>query len=188
MNVLALSLLLAASPAGAQSFTVDPAASSVTYHVVHKLHRVDGRTSTLEGKAVLQPDGKLLAMVRAPVSSFDSGDRNRDTHMLEVMEASRFPFVVVKGVAQLEGGLLAVAQKATTADVKLQAEVELHGVKEPMTIPLTVELRPDGTARVKGAFEVSLERHQIERPSLLFVKIDDACKVDVDLVARAAKP
>lgn len=187
MNVLALALVLAASPAGSQSFTLDPAASSVTYHIVHKLHHVDGRSGAIEGKAVLQSDGKLLAMVRAPVSSFDSGDRNRDTHMLEVMDAGKFPFVVVKGVAQLDGALLAVAQKATTVDVKLQGEVELHGVKEPVTIPLTVEFRPDGTAHVKGALEVSLEKHGIERPSLLFVKIDDACKVDVDLVARPAK-
>ncbi len=188
MNVLALALVLAASPAGSQSFTIDPAASSVTYHIVHKLHHVEGRTSALEGKAVLQSDGKLLAMVRAPVSSFDSGDRNRDTHMQEVMETSRFPFVVVKGLAQLDGALLAVAQNPTMTEVKLQAEVELHGVKEPITIPLTVELRPDGTARVKGTFEVSLEKHRIERPSLLFVKIDDACEIDVDLVARAARP
>jgi polyisoprenoid-binding protein YceI len=187
MNVLALALVLAASPAGAQTFTVDASQSNVTYHVVHKLHRVEGRTSALEGKAVLQPDGKLLAMVRAPVSSFDSGDRNRDTHMQEVMETSRFPFVVVKGVAQLDGALLAVAQKATTVEVKLQAEVELHGVREPLTIPLAVELRPDGTARVKGVFEVSLEKHRIERPSLLFVKIDDACRIEVDLAFREAK-
>jgi polyisoprenoid-binding protein YceI len=191
MNVLALALVVAASPAAssaeAQSFTLDPAASAVAYHVIHKLHRVEGRSAALEGKAVLQPDGKLLAMVRAPVSSFDSGDRNRDTHMQEVMETSRFPFVVVKGVAQLDGALLAVAQKATTVEVKLQAELDLHGVRQPMTIPLTVELRPDGTARVKGAFEVSLEKHRVERPSLLFVKVDDACQVELDLLLRAAK-
>ncbi len=130
MNALALALVLAASPAGSQSFTLDPAASTVTYHVVHKLHHVEGRSASLEGKAVLQPDGKLLAMVRAPVSSFDSGDRNRDTHMLEVMETDKFPFVVVKGVAQLDGALLAVAQKATTVQVPLQAEVELHGERD----------------------------------------------------------
>ena len=126
-------------------------------------------------------------MVRASVSSFDSGDRNRDTHMQEVMETSRFPFVVVKGVSQVDGALLAVAQKANTIELKLQADVDVHGVREPMTIPLTVELRPDGTARVKGAFEVSLEKHQIERPSLLFVKIEDACRVELDLLLRVAR-
>jgi polyisoprenoid-binding protein YceI len=191
MHVLALALVAAfaqaASPAAAQSFTLDPAASAVTYHIVHKLHRVEGRSVSLEGKAVLQPDGKLLAMVRASVSSFDSGDRNRDTHMQEVMETSRFPFVVVKGVSQVDGALLAVAQKANTIELKLQADVDVHGVREPMTIPLTVELRPDGTARVKGAFEVSLEKHQIERPSLLFVKIEDACRVELDLLLRVAR-
>jgi polyisoprenoid-binding protein YceI len=187
MHLVPLALLLAAAASG-HTFSVDAPASTVTYHIVHKLHRVEGRTSTLEGKAVLEPDGRLLVMVRAPVASFDSGDRNRDTHMLETMEASRFPFVVFKGVARLEGGLLPVARTAATVQVSVSGEVDLHGVKEPITIPLTVELRPDGTARAKASFEVGLERHGIDRPSLLFVKIDDACRVDVDLVLREARP
>jgi hypothetical protein len=40
------------------------------------------------------------------------------------------------------------------------------------------------TARIRGAFDVSLEAHHVERPSLLFKKVDDACKVTVDLLLR----
>jgi len=56
-------------------------------------------------------------------------------------------------------------------------------VKVPVTVPLTVEER-DGAIRVRGHFDLSLEAHRVERPSLLFVKIDDACGIDVDLLLR----
>jgi YceI-like domain len=187
MHLLPIALLLATAPAAGRTFTVDPAASSVTFHIVHKLHRVEGRTSALEGKAILDAEGKLLAMVRAPVASFDSGDRNRDTHMLETVEASRFPFVVFKGLGRLEGALLPTSGKPVTVPVTLQGEVDFHGVKEAISVPIAVELGPDGTARAKGSFEIGLERHGIERPSLLFVKIDDACRIDVDLALREAR-
>ncbi len=187
MHLVPLALLLAAAPATGRTFTVDPAASTVTFHVVHKLHRVSGHTSALEGKAILDADGTLRAMVRAPVASFDSGDRNRDTHMLETVEASRFPFVVVKALGRLDAGVLPAAGKPVTVPVTVQGEVDFHGVKEAISVPITVELRPDGTARAMGSFELGLERHGIERPSLLFVKIEDACKIDVDLVLREAR-
>ena len=77
MSAALVALLLTAAPA-ARNFTLDAPASSIRYHVVHKLHRVDGSSSSLEGKAVLQPDGRVLAMVRAPVATFDSGDGNRE--------------------------------------------------------------------------------------------------------------
>ena len=49
-----------------------------------------------------------------------------------------------------------------------------------------VEPGPAGL-RVRGSFQVSLESFRIERPSLLFVKIDDACRIDLDLLLREEK-
>jgi len=171
-------LLFTAALAPGSTFTVDPSASTVTYHVVHKLHRVDGVSQTIEGKAVAKDDVTVLAMVRIPVSTFHSGDANRDAHMLEVMEVGKHPFVVFKGLSRLRRGADLTAGKAS-----MQGEVELHGVKVPVTVPLTVEER-DGAIRVRGHFDLSLEAHRVERPSLLFVKIDDACGIDVDLLLR----
>jgi len=182
--VIAL-LLVASSPA--KTWSLDTAASTVRYHVVHKLHRVQGVTKALEGKAVLQADGKILAMVRAPVASFDSGDRNRDAHMQETLESARHPYVVFKGVASLDGPQHAT-QGTTTAQLPMTGELELHGVRNPVSVPLTVEFRADGTARARGSFEVSLESFRIQRPSLLFVKIDDGCRIEVDLALRETTP
>jgi polyisoprenoid-binding protein YceI len=186
LAALAAALALVLAP-GARTFSVDPGASAVRYHVVHKLHRVEATSSRVEGKAVIQPDNRLLVMARAPVATFDSGDGNRDAHMQEVMETGRFPFVVLKAVARLDGAALVASGGPRTVEVKLEGELELHGVKAPLVVPVQVELRPDGTVRARASFDVSLDAHGIERPSLLLVKVDDACRIDVDLVLREVK-
>jgi len=180
-----LALLLAASPPAGRTFAVDAAASTLRYRVVHKLHAVEGGSRALEGKAVIQPDGRVLVMVRAPVSSFDSGDSNRDAHMQEAVDAGAHPFVVFKGLATDRA--LATGVPGSTS-LEVSGELELKGVKRPVAVPVKLELRADGTARAAARIEVSLDAHQVKRPSLLFVKIDDTCRVDVDLVFREVKP
>lgn len=187
MTAALLALLMLAASAEDRTYAVEPAESTVRYHIVHKFHRVSGASSTIEGKAVLQANGRVLAMVRIPVASFDSGERNRDSDMREALEAQRFPFVVFKGIARLDPGVVA-ASRAPRVEARMEGEVELHGVKKPAVVPLTIELTPDGGARARGSFEVSLDAFGIERPSLLFVKIDDACRLEVDLTLREAKP
>jgi polyisoprenoid-binding protein YceI len=186
MTSALLALWLAAAPSDGRAWSVAAAQSAVRYHVVHKLHRVTGSSSTIEGKAVLKPDGQVLAMVRVPVSSFDSGDRNRDANMREAVDAGRHPFVVFRGVAKVGADVVAAARSATL-DVRMEGEVELHGVKKPVVVPLSIELAPGGTGRARGSFEVSLDAFGVERPSLLFVKIEDACRIEVDLALGPAE-
>jgi polyisoprenoid-binding protein YceI len=182
MTAALLALLVATQPAG-KALSVDPAASAVRFHVVHKLHKVDGGSKAIEGKAVIGDDGKVLAMVRIPIASFDSGDANRDANMRETLEASRYPYVVFKGTTGL---LMPVAYgKATPAT--LEGELEFHGVRQPLQVPVTVEFGDDGSARVRGSLTISLDAFHVERPSLLFVKLDDACRIDVDLALRGAR-
>src|SRR4051812_4949328 len=78
---------LRAEEAGA-TLSIDPAASTVSYTIVHKLHKVQGKTAKVEGKGRILPDGKAQVMVRVPVESFDSGNANRDAHMKEAVEAA----------------------------------------------------------------------------------------------------
>jgi polyisoprenoid-binding protein YceI len=143
---------------------------------------VDGRSSTLEGKAVITPDGKVLAMVRIPIASFDSGDANRDANMRETLEAGRHPFVVFKGVTSL---VVPVAH-GKPLETTLRGELDFHGVKRPLEVPMRIEFAPDGSANVRGKMKVSLDAHAVERPSLLFIKVDDTLAVDLDL--RLKKP
>ena len=91
-TVLVAATAVARAQAPAEELTVLPASSSITYHLVHKMHRVDGVSHKVEGKARLTPDGKAQVMVRAPSESFDSGNVNRDAHMKEAVEAAKYPW------------------------------------------------------------------------------------------------
>ncbi len=172
----ALALVLAGAPEQ-QAYTVDAARSVVRYHVNHKLHAADGRSSSIEGKAIVQPDGKVLAMVRIPVASFDSGDANRDANMRDTLEAGRFPFVVFKGVTSL----VLPAAHGKAIPMKLAGQLEFHGVTQALTVPITLEFAKDGSARATGKITLSLDAYKIQRPSLLMIKLDDACAIDFDL-------
>jgi polyisoprenoid-binding protein YceI len=164
------------------AYTVAPKTSTVTYTIVHKLHSVEGRSSDIEGKAVVRDDGTVQAMVRVPVASFRSGDGNRDEHMLEAVEGGKFPYVTFKGVASL-----GPEKTLPSGALPMQGEIEFHGVTHPVTVPLSLEVQPDGSLHGHGGFDVSLDAYGVERPSLLFMKIDDSCHIDLDLVLRESR-
>jgi polyisoprenoid-binding protein YceI len=172
--MIAAAILTAALSAG--TWTVDASQSTLRYQVTHKLHLVTADSHEVEGKALVKPDGSVLTEIRAPIASFKSSDGNRDEHMAEALDIGRFPLVVFKGLTHAgEGGL------------QVQGQVELHGVKKSYPVSMEVTPQPDGSLRVKGAFEVSLKAHQIELPSLLFIEIDDACHIEVDLLLKVAR-
>jgi polyisoprenoid-binding protein YceI len=175
--------VLLSATLSASTYTVDPAGSVVKFHLHHKMHEVDGRSSQIEGKAVLGDDGKVMTMVRIPVASFDTADANRDSHMRETLDASKFPFVVFKGVTSLT----VPVTYGKDLDARLEGELDFHGVKRPLSVPAKLSLAEDGTAVVKAKFPVNLEAHQVERPSLLFVKVDESVELDVQLRLKAGK-
>jgi polyisoprenoid-binding protein YceI len=175
--MLATLALLVATAADPQVLVLDPATSAVRFHVNHKLHQVDGVSKSAEGKAVLDADGTVRTMVRIPVQSFDSGDSNRDSHMLETLQAGKFPSVVFKGVGKVSGA----APGGPPVNLTLKGELDFHGVKRAVEVPVTVAFARDGSARVQGKLTVSLEAHQVERPSMFTIKLDDDCAIAFDL-------
>ena len=174
-TALLLTAFLAQAPAG-NTYSVNLHQSAIHYTIVHKLHKVQAESKLVQGKAVLKPDGGLQVMVRAPISSFESGDGNRDEHMRETLEDSKYAFVTYKGVAKLASGTL-----PPKLDVVIDGELEFHGRKQPEKVTVHLDTAGPTATHATGHLTVSLDRYQIERPSLLFMKIDDACVIDFDL-------
>jgi hypothetical protein len=61
--------------------------STLTYHVSHPLHQSEGVSHAAKGKGICQ-NGQCNFLIGVPVKSFDSGDSNRDLHMLQVTARS----------------------------------------------------------------------------------------------------
>lgn len=171
-----LAAIVLAQSSGPRVFSVDPAHSKLGYQITHKLHRVQGDSSAVEGKVAFLADGRVQVMVRAPVASFHSGDANRDAHMLEVVEAGKFGYVTFKAATRL-----AVPAADKPLELSLAGELEFHGRKRTATIPLKVTFTAPGQLHASGTFDVSLEGYEVERPALLFVKVEDNCRIVLDL-------
>jgi polyisoprenoid-binding protein YceI len=144
----------------------------ITYTVVHKFHEVHGVSPAATVTAVLDDQG-LKVMARATVKSFDSGNSSRDAHVQEVTDAAKFPVVTVRALAP--GFTLPSAAGVTKLSVK--GEVELHGVKTALPIQIEIKLADPKHLSVTFDMTDSLEGHKIERPALLFVKVDDAMRI-----------
>lgn len=182
MFVSVAAALLLSSSLTASTYVVDPATSVVKFHLHHKMHEVDGRTSQIEGKAILGDDGKVMTMIRIPVASFDTADANRDSHMRETLDAAKFPFVVFKGVTTFT---MPVAF-GKPLETKLEGELDFHGVKRPLSVPAQIALTKDG-ATVTAKFPVDLDAHQVERPALLFIKVDQLVQLDAELKLKVQR-
>ena len=145
---------------------------TVEYVLTHKLHQVVGTSSEPEVVLVID-DAGLKVMARAKVTSFKSGNGNRDAHALEAIDAANHPLVVVKGVAP------GFKPPATPGVVKVpvKAEVELKGVSNPREIEVTLDFKSPDRAEATFSFPESLEAHKVERPSLMMIKVEDALEI-----------
>lgn len=163
---------------------VAPDDSRLRYEVIHRLHKVNGVSSAPEGRAVIRPDGTMQVMVRAAIASFDSGDANRDSHMREAVNASQFPHVTFRGITKIE----IPTEFPATVEAQVSGQLEFSSGKHRETVPVTLEFQSADTVRVNATFEISLEKYGVERPSLLFVKIDDSCQLHAELTLKSKKP
>jgi polyisoprenoid-binding protein YceI len=172
-----------AAPAAAAPvvLSVDTAQSPVTFHMVHKLHRFDAVSKKVEGKVRILPTGVAQVMVRVPVESFDSANSNRDAHMKEVTEAARYPLVELKGLCD---ACATPASFPTTVDRTIKGELSFHGVKKSVEVPVKLTYESPSAVRAAANLTLSLDEFKIERPSLMFVKVDDDLKLDVNLVLK----
>jgi polyisoprenoid-binding protein YceI len=176
--VLVAGAAVARAQAPAAEYNVAPAESSITYHLVHKLHHIEGTSHKVEGKARLMPDGKAQVLVRAPSQSFDSGNVNRDAHMKEAVEAAKYPWVELKALGE---GITAPATFPTTQKKTFKAQLTFHGIQNVFDLPVEITWESPAKVRATTTFPISLDGYKVERPSLMFVKVDDELKLDAKI-------
>jgi polyisoprenoid-binding protein YceI len=170
-------ILLAAAPGQPKLFTVHSEKSRLVYHVVHKLHQIEGVSKGVEGRARVLPDGTAQVQVQTKVAEFDSGNDNRDSHVKEAVEAAKFPVVVFKGVASG----VQLPEAGQKVSVTFKGELTFHGVTRPIEVPITLERADAEHLTASSTFAISLTDFQVERPELLLVKVDDKMELDMKL-------
>jgi polyisoprenoid-binding protein YceI len=151
-----------------KTIKLDKKKSSITYHLSHPLHDWDGVSKEVDG--VVQLDDKTGSVTKvaisAKISSFDSKNSNRDSHMLEVTEALKYPSVTFVSSAVKDNG--------TTLEVT--GKVTFHNVAKDITFTAASNTK-DKVRQVTGNFVLLLEDFKIERPSLMMMKTNNEMKM-----------
>lgn len=171
-KILAAVFLLAALPAFPQAVSQwGLVQSTLTYHMSHPLHQVDGVSHAAKGKGVCQA-GQCDFLVAAPVKSFNSGDSNRDLHMLEATRGADNPMVVVRAhfpEAQLKSSTI-------YADLQVQfAGQTAHYAHVPFQVQ-----SQGNEIHVAGTVPSTCSDFKIDRPSFLGIPISNEIPVHVD--------
>jgi hypothetical protein len=149
--------------------------STLTYHMSHPLHEVDGVSHAAKGKGVCHA-GECDFLLAVPVKSFDSGDSNRDLHMLQATRGAEFPIVTVR--FRLPEAALA----APTLDCDL--EVQFAGNTAHYSHVVFHQVIQGAEHHITGTVPSTVSDFKIDPPSFFTVPIKNEIPVRVDMTWR----
>jgi hypothetical protein len=175
MNVnIMIALLLLALPrlATAADTTWGLQQSTLSYHVSHPLHQVDGVSHAARGKGICH-EGQCEFLIAVPVKSFDSGDSNRDLHMLQVTRGAQFPMVTVR--TRLP------ETSSSSADIRADLEVQFAGQTVSYRQVAFHLVTQGKESQLSGTIPATLSDFKIAPPSLLTMPVKNEMPVHVEL-------
>lgn len=150
--------------------------STLTYHVSHPLHHVDGISHAAKGKGVCHA-GECNFLIAVPVNSFKSGDTNRDLHMLQITRGAQFPMIIVRALFPNSSS----ASATIHADLTVQFAGKTAQFEQ---IPFHEVTKGSGIRRVSGTIPATLSDFKIPAPELLMMFIKNEIPVDVETTWR----
>ncbi len=161
-----LVLLAAGITARAQVIRMraDQNESYIKYKLVHPLHEVEAVSN--KGICIVNVDTAKKeikqTLVEVGVTSFDSGNSNRDSHAMEVINAIKYPSAkFLSSSIDYKGDTLIVAGAMT-----------FHGITKNIIFDATQKLNGN-KLEIDGSFKLSLTAYKVDRPTLLMMPVED---------------
>src|ERR1700690_2438011 len=146
--------------------------STLTYHVSHPLHQSVGVSHAARGKGVCH-GGQCDFLIAVPVKSFDSGDSNRDLHMLQVTRGAEFPLVTVRTRLPESDD----AASGINVDLEIQFAGQTAQYKQ---VPFKLEKQGD-LIHITGTISATLTDFKIDPPSLLTMPVKNEVTLHADM-------
>jgi hypothetical protein len=169
-------LLLAVPALGAADSQWVLVGSTLSYHVSHPLHQSEGVSHAAKGKGVCR-EGQCNFLIAVPVKSFDSGDSNRDLHMLQVTRGAEFPMVTVR----------THLPEADSASSVIHADLEIQFAGQTAHykgIPFQLVTQASET-KITGTIPATLSDFKITPPSLLTMPVKNEIPIRVEMTWRS---
>lgn len=169
-----LCLCAFAAPVAKRKLMADKTESTVSYAAKHPLHEWAGVSHAVNCAVTYNDDTKQVenVAVSIKVGTFDSGNSNRDSHAMEVLDGLKYPNVtfVSSDVKTGDDGSLTAVGSLT-----------FHGVTKPATLK-AIRKDAGGKMTLTGDFPVSMTTHTVERPSFLGMKTEDTMTLKFNVV------
>jgi polyisoprenoid-binding protein YceI len=141
--------------------------SSITYRITHPLHVVEATSSAAVFRVAVDTAKREIKSVSASVDvmTFDSGNSNRDSHAMEVIDALSFP----------NATFTSSEISARHDTLQVGGTLVFHGVSKPARLH-AVGRWTDRDFAVDGTFALSLTEFSVERPSMLMLPVEDTLR------------
>ena len=149
--------------------------STLTYHVSHPLHQTEGVSHAAKGKGVCHA-GQCDFLIAVPVKSFDSGDSNRDQHMLQVVRGGQFPLITVRTHLPEDASSLAT--------IPVDLEVQFAGQTVLYKQIAFQHVTKGSDTLITGTIPLTLTDFKIDPPSLLALPVKNEIPVRVEMKWR----
>ncbi|HUL44245.1 MAG TPA: YceI family protein [Bacteroidota bacterium] len=151
-----------------QNLTALKDGSSLSYHLTHPLHEIDATSKDIDCTISYDEATQTIQATTfsADVTTFDSGNSNRDSHAMEVLDALTYPTV----------SFASKLIKSNGNDLDVSGDLTFHGQTKPVEFSASKSIA-DGKLTVSGKADVSLTAFGIERPSLLMIPVQDTLRI-----------
>lgn len=153
----------------------DDSESSITYFMSHPLHDWDASAKTFKTVITYDDASKQIKSVASvvKVQSFDSGNSNRDSHAIEVLDALKHPNITfVSNEIEQSGENLTVNGK-----------LNFHGVAKPITLNATRKDTKSGIT-ITGKINVNMTEFGVEPPGLMGMTTKENIRIDFTMTFR----
>lgn len=170
----ALLALAAVSFPSAKVYQAVKGESTLAYVLVHPMHTVKGVNKDLDCTVDLSPDTVTSKIrVSADVLGFDSGNSNRDSHAMEVVEYRKYPKV----------SFVSTSIKPARDGYDVAGDLTFHGRTRPVGFHVVPKITRE-RIEIEGRFVVKLSEFGVKRPSLMLVPVKDDLAIAFDLFAK----
>ena len=150
----------------ASSFRIEN--SLITYFGVHYLHKWEGSTSDVNGVVSYNKASEQYeCSISVPLSTFSSGNDNRDSNMLVYCRAFDFPNI----------NFQSTSIKVQENTLEIEGKIEFAGKEKEIKTSAKLNGLDNNLFAIEGELDILLSAFEVERPSLLFVEIEDLVKI-----------
>ncbi len=155
------------------NYSIIQSDSKVEYIGIHPIHKFSGFSSSITLFNICDEKDNFCDLTfKIPIMSLNSGNDNRDSNMLNYLNAFRYPEITLK---------IKNFHIKEYRDESILSEVYIHGIQKEIKIPITLGI-DDKQYKVSSSFDIQLDDFNIPIPKLLFIPISNTIKISVELL------